>query len=438
MRLPEFRIASLFCFCVALATVIGLVNLYSAAETQTGIFPRQAAATAVGAVLFAVLAAVDYRHLRKYSFFLYAAGNLVLLATALLGHEVKATRAWISLGFVSIQPSELFKGVFIVHLAAHLGKIQRERKTSMAYGLLIPVLYLALPVGLILFQGDAGTAAVYLPVFFAMLYMADLHYMLVFVALTIGAVAGGFATLRIYSQGIQHTWEPFLHKYISTAYSLPILGIAAAAGVVSFFLHLRRRHSRGGGWLNAISLSLFILFAGIQSGDVFYGKLKPHQKVRIASFFQPKLDPRGSGYQALQAQIAVGSGGIFGKGYRKGTQTRLGFLPEQWTDFAFSVLAEEWGFLGSLITMGVYGLLIASALRIARTATDLFGCLVAAGVATLFFVHMSIGIAMNLGSFPVIGIPMPLLSYGGSAQIAFLAMAGLVMSVARHRRLLAA
>lgn len=438
MLLPEFRTHSIFTACVILVTLIGLVNLYSAAETQAGIFPRQAAATVAGAFLCVMLAVIDYRQLRKYSAFLYILGNAVLFGTALMGHEVKATRAWISLGFVSIQPSELFKGIFILQLAAYLAKIQRERKTRMRYGLAVPVLLLALPVALTLWQGDAGTAAVYLPIFFAMLYMAELRYTLVFLAVGIGAVAGAFTTLRIYSQAIHHTWEPIMQNLISPAYSLPLLVLSGLMGVALFLLHLRRRKIRGEGWMQAAALILFVLFAGIQTGHMFHKKLKPHQKTRIASFFQPRIDPRGSGYQALQAQITVGSGGIFGKGYMKGTQTRLGFLPEQWTDFAFSVLAEEWGFAGSVVTLGLYGILIASALLIARNATDIFGCLLAAGVATLYFIHMSIGVAMNLGSFPVIGIPMPFLSYGGSAQVLNLAMAGLVISVGRYRKLLAA
>lgn len=438
MRLPEFRLESLFLFCLLTVAAFGLINLYSAGAGQAGIFPRQAVATCIGAVVCLALAATDYRLLRKFSFFFYVIGTLLLLGTALVGHEVKSTRAWLSFGFFSVQPSELFKGVFILHLAAYLSQIRREHRETLIRGLVVPVILLAIPVALILKQRDTGTAAVYVPIFFAMLYIAELKFTLVGVTLTIGAVAGATAGLRVYAQTLHPGWVPDLQKYISLPYSGPIFAAALILCLLFFALRLRYTHFRGGRRTKLAMLALFILFAGIQTGEGFYRSLKPHQKNRIASFFQPQIDPRGAGYQALQAEIAVGSGGVFGKGYLKGTQKRLGFLPEQWTDFAFSVVAEEWGFVGSFLTLLIYGLLIGSALWIARNATDLYGCLLATGTATLYFIHMGVGVAMNIGSFPVVGIPMPFLSYGGSAQILNFAMAGIVLSVARYRRLLAA
>lgn len=438
MRLPEFRIHSLFLFSLCAAAGIGLLNLYSAGAGQEYVFPRQVAASLIGIVLCALLTATDYRILRKYSLLLYTAGNAVLLLTALAGHEVKATRSWLSFGFFSVQPSELFKAVFILHLAAYLGQLRREHSTSLFRGLFMPVLILAIPVGLTLLQKDAGTAAVYVPIFFAMLYMADLHFFLIGITVLVGAIAGGTATLRVFAQVAHPAWDPFFQKYLGWPNSFILFGAAFAFCLIVYTLRLRFTHFRGGRRSKFLMLVLVILFVGTQAGEGFYRILKPHQKTRIASFFKPQVDPRGAGYQALQAQIAVGSGGIFGKGYLKGTQKRLGFLPEQWTDFAFSVVAEEWGFAGSVTVLLVYAMLIGSAVWIGRNATDLTGCLLATGVATLYFIHMGIGVAMNLGAFPVVGIPMPFLSYGGSAQILNFAAAGLVLSVARHRRLLAA
>ncbi len=438
MRLPEFRMDSVFIFSLAAATLIGLLNLYSAGVGQEYIFARQTAATVVGLVLCAILSMADYRDLRKYSFLLYVCGNLVLLATSMAGHEVKSTRAWLNLGIFSIQPSELFKGVFVLYLAAYLSRIQREHKATLTRGLLLPAVLLAVPVAIILHQHDAGTAAVYIPLFFVMLYMADLHFTLIGIILSCGAVAGVTTIFRVYAKTAWPDWDPVIQKYFSMPYLFSFFGAMLLVFLIILLIRLRTTHFRGGGILKIELLVVLILFAGLQAGDGFYRALKPHQKNRIASFIKPRIDPRGAGYQAIQAKIAVGSGGIFGKGYLKGTQKRLGFLPEQWTDFAFSVLAEEWGFAGSVVTLLIYALLIGSAIWIGRHATDLFGCLLAVGVATLYFVHMSIGVAMNLGAFPVVGIPMPFLSYGGSAQVLNLAAAGLIISVARHRRLLAA
>lgn len=438
MRLPELRIDSVFLFSLVGVGLFGLLNLYSASLGQEDLFFRQLAATGIGGIACAVLAVTDYRVLRKYNIFFYAAGCALLLATIFLGHEVKATKSWISFGAFSVQPSELFKGIFILHLAAYLGRIQRERRATLTRGLFLPVLLLAVPVGLILYQGDAGTAAVYVPIFFVMLYMADLHFSLIGISLTVGAVAGVTTAFRVYTRTTQPEWETVLRKYLSLSYSSAVFGGLGVICAAALAWRLRATNFRGGGFLKFTLLLLFILFAGIQAGEGFYNKLKPHQKNRIASFFKPRIDPRGAGYQSIQAEIAVGSGGIFGKGYLKGTQKSLGFLPEQWTDFAFSVVAEEWGFAGSTAVLIAYAMLIGSALLIGRHATDLYGCLLAVGVAAMYFIHMGIGVAMNIGSFPVVGIPMPFLSYGGSAQVLNFAAAGLVLSVARHRRLLAA
>lgn len=437
MRLPEFRIDSVFIFCLTAIVFTGLLNLYSATESHEMLFARHAGATLIGSILCFGMAHTDYRHLRKYSAFFYVLGVITLLLTWKFGHEVKATRSWINLGIFSVQPSELFKGVFILHLSAYLGKIRQGRQINFVTGLVLPVVILFIPVGLILLQKDVGTAIVYIPIFFILLFMADLHFTIIGMSLWVGLFAGLRACLRIFWQMPHPPAIPLL-KYLSYPVSGLLFAAGLAVGLILLVIRLRVSHFRGGAWTRLVLTAWIILFAGLWTGDRLFHALKPHQKTRIASFFMPSVDPQGSSYQAQQAQIAIGSGGIFGKGYTKGTQKGLGFLPEQTTDFAFSVLAEEWGFMGSAGLLLLYGGLIGSTLQIARHATELYGCLLSAGAATLFFVHTTIGLAMNLGLFPVIGIPMPFLSYGGSAQVLNLAMAGLVISVSRHRRLLAA
>jgi len=439
MRQPGFGVDSLFIFSLVAVTAMGLLNLYSASVAQEALFFRQLAATLIGAALCAVLSVADYRFLRNHSLWLYLAGAGVLLVTGILGHEVKSTRSWLSFGFFSVQPSELFKGVFILHLAVHFSKIQRTRHAAAAGdGLILPAIFVAIPVGLILFQGDTGTAAVYLPIFFVMFYLAELDFSLIGFMLAAGVLAAATAVLRVYGHTLRPEWDPSLQKYLAFPYAAAFFGAAGVLCLLVLIVRLRLTHFRGGGLIRRLLILLLLLFVGTQGGEGFYRSLKPHQKNRIISFFKPGSDPRGAGYQSLQAEIAVGSGGLFGKGYLKGSQKRLGFLPEQWTDFAFSVWAEEWGFVGCLSLLLAHGLLIGCSLWIAKLSTDLFGCLIACGAATLYFVHMGVGVAMNLGAFPVVGIPLPFLSYGGSAQILNLAVAGLVISVARHRRLLAA
>ncbi|MDO9585089.1 MAG: FtsW/RodA/SpoVE family cell cycle protein, partial [Syntrophales bacterium] len=166
---------------------------------------------------------------------------------------------------------------------------------------------------------------------------------------------------------------------------------------------------------------------------LFWLFLKDYQKERIMAFFEPERDPLGAGYHIIQSIIAVGSGGLFGKGFLKGTQTQLKFLPEQQTDFVFSVFAEEWGFLGGMILMFLFLTLILWGLKIADRAKDLSGKLISVGVAMLIFWQVFINIGMVLGILPVVGIPLPFMSYGGSSIVVFMTGIGLLLNVRMRR-----
>ena len=180
---------------------------------------------------------------------------------------------------------------------------------------------------------------------------------------------------------------------------------------------------------------LAIVLAGGAAVPLLWSFLKEYQKKRIITFFNPDLDPLGAGYHLIQSKIAVGSGGIIGKGFMKGTQSKLGFLPEQQTDFIFSALGEEWGLFGSLFIVGLYCVLILWGLRIAVQAKDRFGAILAFGVVAMLFWHVFINIGMVLGMMPVVGIPLPLLSYGGSFIISTLIGVGLLLNVSMRRYL---
>jgi rod shape determining protein RodA len=180
-------------------------------------------------------------------------------------------------------------------------------------------------------------------------------------------------------------------------------------------------------------LALFVVGGSIL--PLVWRFLKEYQKMRIVTFFNPDLDPLGSGYHLIQSKIAVGSGGIMGKGFMKGTQSKLGFLPEQQTDFIFSVLGEEWGLIGSLIVVLLYFGLILWGLRIAIQAKDRFGAILSFGVVAMLFWHTFINIGMVLGLMPVVGIPLPLLSYGGSFLVSTLIGMGLLFNVSMRRYL---
>jgi rod shape determining protein RodA len=183
------------------------------------------------------------------------------------------------------------------------------------------------------------------------------------------------------------------------------------------------------------SAFLTILLSGAAAVPLLWRFLKEYQKLRIKTFFNPELDPLGAGYHIIQSKIAIGSGGFFGKGFMKGTQCKLGFLPEQQTDFILSALGEEWGLVGTLFVLGLYLFLILWGLRIAVNAKDRFGAIVAFGVVAMFFWHIFINMGMVLGIMPVVGIPLPLLSYGGSFIFSTLIGVGLLLSVSMRRYL---
>lgn len=200
--------------------------------------------------------------------------------------------------------------------------------------------------------------------------------------------------------------------------------ILAISGSLLLFMKIRR-------WI----LVSIIVFASVATPVVWNYGLRDYQKNRIITFLDPGNDPKGKGYNSIQSKIAVGSGKFIGKGFRKGTQSQLEFLPERHTDFIFSVLSEEFGFVGSVLTVMVFTIMFVIGLRIATTARDKFGALVTSGVLVYLFWHMFINVGMVIGLLPIVGVPLPLLSYGGSSMLTTMAGLGLVSSVAYRRYL---
>jgi len=228
---------------------------------------------------------------------------------------------------------------------------------------------------------------------------------------------------------LKHLGYPFLFVFLPMILILkqPDLGTAIILLLVflSVLIFVKVR------WSSLITLGVI----GASLVPLVWRFLKDYQKRRIITFLNPDLDPLGAGYHLIQSKIAVGSGGIFGKGFMKGTQCKLGFLPEQHTDFIFSALGEEWGLVGCIVVVGVYLLLMLWGLRIAVGSKDRFGAVLSFGVVAMLFWHTFINIAMVLGLMPVVGIPLPLLSYGGSFLISTLIGIGLLLNVSMRRYL---
>jgi len=341
---------------------LGLANLVSATHAGTeGYFSpnvvRQLAALGIGAGLLTATLLIDYRHLERWGWFVYAGTLLLLASTLVLAPVTRGNQSWLVFGPLRLQPSEFAKLGLIVALARYFhrhppAEIQRLRD------LWRPALIAAGPVGLIVLQRDMGVAVL---------------------TLLIGA-----------------TYLLFVR-------------IPARA------------------WLAVAGTGLAVLAA------IWMFGLEPYQKSRILDVLDPARDPLASGYQANQSRIAIGSGGLLGKGYLHGTQTQLRFLPTQHTDFIFSVLAEEWGLVGAATVLVLYFVVLIWGLFIARGSKDRFGAMLAVGIVGMLFWPAVINLAMVVGLGPVIGVPLPFFSYGGSSMMSVLAAMGLLLNVSLRR-----
>jgi len=226
---------------------------------------------------------------------------------------------------------------------------------------------------------------------------------------------------------LRDLWQPFILMSVPALLIIkePDLGTALLVVIVSFSVILFAKMK----WRSF----LILILVAFSSGPFLWMNLKPYQQRRILTFLSPDMDPLGAGYHINQSKIAIGSGLLWGKGFLKGTQTRLHFLPEQHTDFAFSVLAEEWGFLGVVVLLLLFLALIVWGISIARISKDRFGTLIAVGVVATIFWQTVINVSMTTGLLPVVGIPLAMVSYGGSAILSTMISMGLLMNISMRR-----
>jgi rod shape determining protein RodA len=348
----------------ALVAVVGVVNLYSATSVYTqsraDLYVSQVYFLVGGGALAVFVAAVDYRTIERYAWWLYGPMLIMLAVVLALAKDIRGASRWINIGGFGFQPSEFMKIVLIVALGRYFQDAPRTEAPRQIKDLAAPALITGVPVLLVLAQPDLGTALI-----------------LSLIAVSIVAL------LRV--------------KWFSTSGVLLSLAACVTVPVV---------------WE--------------------YG-LRTYQKTRLLSFIAPDADIRGVGYHAHNARIAIGNGGVFGQGYMRGSQNQFHFLPDQYTDFPFPVFAEDWGFLGSVFLIALYAFLVLWALRVASQAKDRFGAVVAVGVGALIFWHAVFNLGMVTGLLPVVGVTLPLFSYGGSSVLTVLIGLGLLMNVSIRR-----
>lgn len=408
---------------VILTITFGILMIYSAGfdpvlKVNSGLYKKQIIWFIIGIVFFLVMTTVNYRQLSDYAMHIYGFLIFTIILTLLFGKNIRGTTAWLNFGYFSIQPAEFMKLGVVIVLAKYLEF--RERDLKKFKELLIPTVLTLVPVLLILKQPDFGTAAIFIPILFTMLFAGgcDVAHLISIVLIAVIAVV--FPMLLTYREWVGDESSNLLVEFfIHTDVLFTVAGILLAAGIVTFVLNYYYPKT----WLRRIYIPSSVVSLGLFLSVVMQNSFQEYQKKRILVFLNPELDPFGSGYNIIQSKVAVGSGGFLGKGFLKGTQSQLGFLPETTSDFIFPVVAEELGFVGAIMLLFLLGLIVFKGIQIALTTKDKFGSLLAIGITSIFFYHIMINVGVVLGIFPVTGIPLCFVSYGGSNL--FMAMIGI-------------
>lgn len=378
--------------------LIGWISIYSAVydEAHKSIFDldarygKQLVWIGVSLLIALFILVIDPKFFSQTSYLWYGVFIVMLLAVLAVGSETKGAKSWFGVGDFGIQPSEFAKATTALALAKILSGIDVDMKNLKTKFAAITIV--AIPMLLVLLQNDTGSALVFL-VFVLVLFREGL-------SLSVLIFGAAMAILFVLSLVI----NPYV-----------LISILFIIAIVIWWLNRKRKLSI---WL---CLGLFVFAAGVVLSVeyVYDNALESHQKDRIEVLLGQKSDPKGVEYNVNQSKIAIGSGGFFGKGFLKGTQTKYNFVPEQDTDFIFCTIGEEWGFVGSVFVIGLYLSLMIRLVKMAERQRSKFSRVYGYCVTSILFAHFTVNIGMTIGLLPVIGIPLPFISYGGSSLMAF-------------------
>ena len=378
--------------------IIGVTTIYAAAynENHPNIldmsqhYGKQALFLGISVFMGLIIMLIDAKFFNAFAYVIYGLSILTLLYVLVAGSTIAGSKSWIQLGGFSFQPSEFAKFGTALAVAHYLGDINTDfskLKTQMiAYAMVL------FPMMLVLCQGDAGSALVFL-VFILVFYREGMSGNILLI---------GLAAVVLF----------LLTLYFSKWYVL--IGLAVVFIALMFFIERSKKNI----WKLIAVFAVSVVF--IFSVDFFFYKvLKQHQRTRINIILGVEKDTRGVGYNLHQSKIAIGSGGFSGKGYMQGTMTKYNFVPEQHTDFIFCTIGEEFGFVGSFVLLSLYLTLLIRIILLAERQRSPFSRIYGYAIASIIFFHLMVNIGMTIGLMPVIGIPLPFLSYGGSSLLMF-------------------
>lgn len=421
---------------VLVLVVIGLVNLYSITYySDRSIFLRQIIWIILGFAVLALLLFTNYETLINWAIPIYVLLLILTALTILVGREIRGTKSWLNIMGMGIQPSEFLKIGVILLTAKYITREGVDVKKFSTF--LVVLMIFLIPIGVIMLQPDLGMAVSYFILFLMLSFLIGLNIKYLLILLFIGFSLAFFPFFNAYIDFLTRVriieqMPKLINVLISREFAYAFLVSSLVVFVVSFVISRFMKDK-----VRLILGVLLVLFSsGFLVGNIAYNNLKPYQKNRLMVFFSPEIDRLGAGYNVIQSEIAVGSGGLFGKGFMKGSQNKLNILPEKHTDFAFAVLAEEWGIVGTLFVISLFVILFYRLLWLISNAENKKAYLILCGATVVIFVNFAINMLMVLGLAPVTGLPLPFISYGGSSMITNLALIGMVNNVYKERFLL--
>lgn len=382
---------------------LGLAAIYSSTLNNpiaSGNFQKQLIWGCGSLIVFFITYSLPTNTFRIIAIPTYLLSLFFLLLVIVIGRKIAGQKSWLNFGPIGLQPAEFAKIGMIFGVSYFLSR--RNTDIESFKDILFTLGIGLLPVLLIFLEPDMGTSLVFIGTILVLIYWKGISLFGLFVVLSPGIVAAA--------------------SVFGSIYFIIMLVIVALA------LFLFKKDIFFSGSIFAVNIG-----AGFFADYVFKA-LSPHQQNRIQSFINPSADPLGTGYNSIQAKVAIGSGGFLGKGFLNGHQTQLQFIPEQWTDFIYCVIGEEFGFIGSVFTLILFLILFLRILRIATSTKDEFLSLTLIGILSIYFIHLFVNIGMTVGVMPVIGIPLPFVSYGGSSLLVNMFMLGIAANVYRTKR----
>ena len=369
------------------------------------VFWRQLAWVLLSWTGVTVISRFPLRHLENVAWPAYLGTVALLLLVLAVAPEVAGSRRWLALGGARLQPSEFAKMATVILLASWLARrVDAGSRVMATLGSLVLAL---VPTVLVLREPDLGTSLVFLAVWLGLIFWYGISGLLLMTALSSSASA----VIMFYSERVLEQSWPW------AIWVLVVMGVLLLVRL-------------------SMAPSVLVLLSNIAAGlgiPLLWARLKPYQQERILTFFDPTRDEMGTGYQAIQSKVAIGSGGLFGTHYLQGTQKGLAFLPERHTDFIFSVAGEELGLLGAGALLVLFLMLVLACIDVATSVRRPFASLLAVGVASYFTFHVVVNVSITTGLLPVTGLPLPLISYGGSNLLVSSLMVGLVLNLSAHR-----